>query len=134
MLNKLIYVGLAILDISKICVYDFHYNYILPKFSVDNAKLLYTDNDSLTYEFKHEEIYEMIKRDYHKFDTDDFPQPNAYGIEKNNKKKPGIMKLEHPKDKVMHFCGLKSKMYTVKYTSKESMNKAKGVKKAQLKM
>ena len=54
-LNKPIYVGFTILELSKWLMYDFHYNF----FKKDiNAKLLITDTDSLTYEIKPENAYQ----------------------------------------------------------------------------
>ena len=53
--NKPIYVGFAVLELSKWEMHDFHYNFIKKNF---NAELLFTDTDSLTYEIKSENIYE----------------------------------------------------------------------------
>ena len=47
MLNKLIYVGFIVLELSKYLMYDFHYNLIKKKNDTD---LLFTDTDSPTYE------------------------------------------------------------------------------------
>ena len=55
MLNKPIYVGFTVLDLSKWKMYDFLYNFIKKNF---NAELLFTDTDSLTYEIQLENNYE----------------------------------------------------------------------------
>ena len=54
-LNKPLYVGLTVLDLSKWKMYDLHYNFIKKNF---DAELLFTDTDSLTYEIKSENVYE----------------------------------------------------------------------------
>ena len=55
MLNKQIYVGFTVLELSKWMMYDFHYNFIKKNF---NAELLFNDTDSLTYEIKSKNVYE----------------------------------------------------------------------------
>ena len=53
-LNKPIYVGFSILDLRKVLMHEFHYKYIKSK---SDAKLLFTDTESLVYEIKTEDVY-----------------------------------------------------------------------------
>ena len=62
-LNKPIYVGFTVLDLSKWLMYDFHYNFIKKNFS---AELLFTDTDSLTYDIKSENVY----KEFYQFEID----------------------------------------------------------------
>ena len=71
--DKLVYLGMCILDVSKTLMYDFHYNYVKQKYE-DKAKLLFTDTDSLMYEIEMEAFYKDISPDVkRRFDTSDYP-------------------------------------------------------------
>ena len=67
--NKPIYVGQAILDLSKTLMFKFHYNFIRKKYG-DKAELLFTDTDSLMYLIQTDDFYHDIKKDIKRnFDT-----------------------------------------------------------------
>ena len=59
--NKPAYVGMCILDLSKVLLYEFHYDCIKIKYSND-SRLLFTDTDTLMYEIKTEDVYEDFSK------------------------------------------------------------------------
>ena len=61
-MTKPLYLGMSILDISKILMYEFWYDYIIPKYR-DRGKLCYTDTDSFTIYIKTEDFFEDIAND-----------------------------------------------------------------------
>ena len=84
-LKKPIYVGFTVLALSKWKMYDFHYNFIKKNF---DAKLLFTDTDSLTYEIKSENVYEEFFKCKDLFDFSNYPKdPNFF--DETNKKVAG---------------------------------------------
>ena len=122
-LNKPIYVGMSILDLSKTLMYDFHYEYIRTKY--DHADLLFTDTDSLCYHIRTEDIYKDMQSDAAFFDTSDYP-PDHFLHSTANKKVLGKMKDETAGVAVSEFVGLRSKMYSLLYGGKEKKT-AKGI-------
>ena len=113
-LNKPIYVGFCILELSKLLMYEFHYKYIKSKF---NAKLLFADTDSLVYEIKAEDVYEDIYLDKDLFDFSDYPvnstELHSKFFDPVNKKVIGKKKDEFKGKIIDIFVGLKSKMYSL---------------------
>ena len=125
-LNKPIYVGVSILELSKFLMYDFHYGYFKNKF---NGKLLFTDTDNLVYEIKEvNDIYEKIYSDRDLFDFSDYLK-NSKFYDVTNKKVIGKMKDELSGKVISEFIGLKSKMYSLISVDNEEKIRAKGVNK-----
>ena len=56
-LSRPAYIGMCVLELSKILMYEFHYDYIKNKHG-NNSRLLFTDTDSLMYEIKTGDVYE----------------------------------------------------------------------------
>ncbi|XP_071568779.1 uncharacterized protein [Temnothorax nylanderi] len=125
--DKPIYVGMCILDVSKICLYEFHHEYMSPLYG-DKCKVTYTDTDSLIYHIECDDVYENMKDDIVRFDTSDYAVDNAYGIPLANKKVPGLMKDENNGAIMTEFVGLRAKMYALRVDGKKDCKKAKGVK------
>ena len=109
-LNKPIYLGFTVLELSKWLMYDFHYNFIKKHF---DAELFFTDTDSFTYEIKSEDIYDELFKHKNLFDFSNYPKDSQF-FDQTNKNVIGKMK-DVPKGKIIDgFVGLKSNMYSVK--------------------
>ena len=110
-MNKPIYLGLSILDISKITMYEFWYEYVKIKYE-DKARLCYMDTDSFVVNIKIKDFYKDISQDVNKrFDTSNytFDRPLPTGI---NKKVIGLMKDELGSDIITEFVALRPKAYS----------------------
>ena len=129
-MNKPVYLGMCILELSKTIMYDFHYQYIKPKYG-EKAKLLFTDTDSLMYEIETEDFYKDISGDVKdRFDTSDYPENHPSGIPTGiNKKVLGMMKDEAGGKIIKEFVGLRSKLYSFVMDDGEETKKCKGIKK-----
>lgn len=126
-IDKPMIVGIAILELSKVLMYSFHYEFMLEEYGYEKCKLAYTDTDSFIYCIEDEDVYKFIQNNPEKF----------------NDKTSGLMKDENAGHIMTEFIGLRAKMYSYrvqegkrlstkskekKFKHKES-HRAKGVKK-----
>ena len=134
-MNKPVYLGQAILDLSKIVMYEFHYDYMVPKYGLEKLKLCYMDTDSLVYDIKTEDFYEGIANDVEaRFDTSGYSKtdfrPLPIGL---NKKVIGLMKVELGGKIMTEFVALRPKLYSYKKLDGSEDKKCKGIKKCVVK-
>ena len=121
-INKPVYLGQVILDLSKIIMYEFHYHYMKPKYG-DNLQLCYMDTDSLVYRIKTEDFYADIADDVPtRFDTSGHcnNHPLPVGL---NKKVIGLMRDELGGAIMTEFTALRPKLYSyIKLDGSEDKN------------
>ena len=109
-LDKPSYVGMCILELSKVLIYDFHYNFIKAKYG-ERAILLFTDTDSLCYIILTDDVYEDFYLSKDMFDNSDYSKSSKFYFDKN-KKVIGKFKDEAAGNLIVSFAALKSKMYS----------------------
>ena len=134
-MNKPVYLGQAILDLSKIVMYEFHYDYMVPKYGLEKLKLCYMDTDSLVYDIITEDFYEDIANDVEaRFDTSGYSKidfrPLPIGL---NKKVIGLMKDELEGKIMTEFVALRPKLYSYRELDDSEGKKCKGIKKCVVK-
>ena len=129
-MNKPVYVKQAVLDISKALMYEFWYDYFVPKYG-DKVKLCYMDTDSFIFHVETNDFYKDIMSDLEKwYDTS---KPDK----KLNRSIPiginlgiiGKFKDELKSEVMTEFSALASKLYAVLYSNDKDDKKAKGAKK-----
>ena len=109
-MNKPIYLGLSILDISKTLMYEFWYDYMKPKYGSD-VKLCYIDTDSFIINIKTEDFYKDIANDVEKrFDMSNYEVDRPLPTGKN-KKVIGLMKHELGGKIITEFVTVRPKTY-----------------------
>ena len=127
-MNKPIYLGLSILEISKILMYEFWYDYMKPKYD-NNVKLCYMDTDSFIMNIKTNDFYEDIANDVeNRFDTLNYEVNRPLPMGKN-KKIIGLMKDELGRKIITEFVTLRPKTYSYLTDDGKEDKKAKGTKK-----
>ena len=131
-MNKPIYLGMSILDISKTLIYVFWYDYIKPKYQ-GKAKLCYMDTDSFVIRIKTDDFYEDIANDAKEwFDTSNYDNNRPLPIGKN-KKVIGLFKDESGGKIMIEFVGIRAKKYAYLMDDDTEYKKAKGTKKCIIK-
>ena len=127
-MNKLVYLGQVILDLSKLVMYEFHYDYMQRKYDSQNLKLCYIDTDSLVYHIKTEDFYEDIAADVQtRFNTSAHrsDRPLPIGL---NTKVIGLKKDEMGGDIIGEFIAPRSKLYFYRKSGGVERMKCKGIK------
>ena len=131
-MNKPIYLGLSVLEISKIIMYEFWYDYVKKKYG-DMVKLCYMDTDSLIMNIKTKDFYKDIAQDVEeRFDTSNYDVDRPFPKVKN-KKVIGLMKVELGGGIITEFVALRPKTYSYMTDEFLEMKKAKGTEKCVIK-
>ena len=127
-MKRPIYLGLSIINISKITMYEFWYDFIKSKYE-SRAKLCYMDTDSFIINIKTEDFYKDISENVmERFDTSNYiyNRPLPINI---NKKMVGLIKDELGGGIITEFVVLRPKAYSYKTDDNIELKKAKGTKK-----
>ena len=128
MLDKPIYTGASVLDLSKLLMLDFHYGYIKEMYPGKKSVLGFSDTDSLLYKIESKDIYRDMRENHEHFDLSNYSESHRIferdvlpdgtpdietirWLKKKNKKKVGKMKDEAAGDLILEFVGLRSKAY-----------------------
>ena len=135
-MNKPVYLGQCILDVSKTLMYQFHYDYIKPKYG-NKSQLCYMDTDSFIYHLKTKNFYKDIAQDIDQwfdtsnYDIDNKMITNAIGKYKMNKnaRLPGLFKDEAAGKIIKENIALTQKCHAQLYLSLREDKKCKGIKK-----
>ena len=118
---------MCILDLSKVLMYKFHYDYIKNKYG-NNSRLLFTDTDSLMYEIKTEDAYEDFSKNKELFDFSSYLAKSRY-YDDSSKLVVGKMKDATGGVTIKGFAGLKPNMYSFLVDDSSEHEKAKDMNK-----
>ena len=125
-LNKPVYVGFSVLELSKLHMYRFHYNTMIPRYS-NRLKLCFTDTDSLLYEIETRDIYDDMSENMEDYDFSEYPD-NHKNYTTLNKKVIGKFKDELKSLPLEEFIGLRPKCYSILFDNNKEKQTAKGTK------
>ena len=133
-MDKAIYVGFSMLELSKLHMYETYYDTLQPYFGQENLQLHYIDTDGMFLSMKTKNIIKDLKNLEDIFDFSNFVE-NHELFSNKNKKVIGKFKIETPKNIwIYEFVCLRSKAYSFKCKDKdENKNKIKGISKSKSK-
>ena len=128
-MNKPVYLGQVILDLSKIIMYEFHYDYMVPKYGLEKLKLCYMDTNSLVYDIKTGDFYADIADNVPaRFNTSGYCPNRPLPVELN-RKVIGLIKDELGGKIMTEFMALRPKLCSYKKLDGSEDKKCKGIKK-----
>ena len=113
----------VVLELSKLAMYEFYYNFLKQK--CDNVNLLYLDIDSFIIEVMGKKIYDIMFENKKYFDFSNFSKDSKYYCA-DNKKIPGKMKDEYGGTFIYEFASTKPKSYTIIDENNSGKNVHKG--------
>jgi hypothetical protein len=131
-LNKPIFLATTVLEISKLVIYEFYYDVLLPKFG-ENVKLVYQDTDSFVLEISCLDLYKELETISQHLDTSNYPPDHALHSPVG-RGEAWLMKDECPPPNIItEFCSLKPKSYAYSTLHGKTVKRGKGVPASALK-
>ena len=125
--NKPSDIGICIQELSKVLMYEFHYDHIKNEYD-NKSKLLFGDTDGLLYEIKTEDVYVDFSSNKEMFDFINYSTKSKY-YDDSNKLVVGKIKDKTGGVAIKEFVGLKPKMYSFLVDDNSEHKKEKGVNK-----
>ena len=116
------------MDLSKLCLYKFPYEEMLPRCGSDRLKVVYKNTDSLLYRVQTNDLYADMSTFKHLLDLSDYPEDHILH-DKTNKKVPFTMTDELNGKILKEVVCLRSKLYSIDYLGGTKQS-AKGVQKS----
>ena len=110
-LNKAMYAGFSVLELSKLRMFEFHYKIMVPTFE-SRIKLCFSDTDSFLYAINTSNLYKELVDIKDEFDFSNYPK-NHFLYSDVNKDKPGKFKDEAKSFAIKEFVGLRAKCYSI---------------------
>ena len=127
-LNKPIYIGFKVLELSKLVMYQFFYHVLKPIFG-HRLRLLATDTDSFILEIESPNLNAELAQIQHHLDLSNYDKEHEL-YDLNNRKVPGKFKNEYPNKTLTKFVGLRAKCYALESTEGMVCKRAKGCQKS----